>query len=331
MSGSIRLAVIGCGAVAERFHIPAVRQNTDFDLTALCDVDERRAAVLAARLGVSMVAQNAQQLVGQIDAAIVAVPPKYHLTVSVPLLQAGVHVLCEKPLALSMDECSQMIAAAKQSGVILAVGHYRRFGDNVRHARAVLSQVASPEQLSYCYEEGVPFNWSARSGYVFDLSLAGGGVMLDTGSHALDMMEFLFGPISSFEYFDDWAGGIESDVHLRLTHTNRVTGSITMSRTRTLRNVVRVDGSGFILEWSVWDPVDWHSRGETKNPLLQASRAAFRPGITMETLFSDQLANFASAIGRQEPLMITAEEAARVVDMIQEMYARRQSLDMPWR
>jgi len=287
--------------------------------------------VLAARFGVGKVVQNAQQLVGQVDAAIVAVPHKYHLAVAGPLLEAGVHVLCEKPLALSRDECDQMIAVAKQSGAVLAVGHYRRFSDNLRHARAALLEVASPEQLSYCYEEGVPFNWPAHSDYVFDPGQAGGGAMLDTGCHALDLAEFLFGPVTDYEYFDDWAGGIESDVHVRLTHKDGATGSIAISRTRTLRNIMRVNGPEFVLEWSVWDPVDWRYKGTARYLLLLADKVSFRSGIIMESLFSDQLANFAGAICRKEPLAITAEQAARIVGLIQEMYAKRQRMDMPWR
>jgi predicted dehydrogenase len=331
MKDPLRLGVVGCGAVAELFHIPAVRQSADFHLTALCDIDERRAVVLAARFGVGKVVQDAQQLVGQVDAAIVAVPHKYHLAVAVPLLRAGIHVLCEKPLALTKDECDQMIAAARQSEAALAAGHYRRFSDNVRHARVVLREIAPPEQLTYSYEEGVPFNWPTHSGYVFDPGEAGGGAMLDTGCHALDLVEFLFGPVNGFDYFDDWAGGIESDVHVRLTHVSGTTGSIAISRTRTLRNTMRVNGPRFAVEWSVWDPIDWHYEGAVPSSRPQVSHPSFRSGISMESLFADQLANFASAIRGQEPLMITAEQAARIVGMIQEMYARRQRLDMPWR
>ena len=111
----LRLAVVGCGAVAAIHHLPALSLCRSAEAVVLVDADPGRARDLAARFGVPETSTDVRSLPGRVDAAIVALPNSLHAPVSIDLLRQGVHVLVEKPMALNVRECDAMIAAADRS------------------------------------------------------------------------------------------------------------------------------------------------------------------------------------------------------------------------
>ena len=111
----IRLGIIGCGIVTRSCHLPALARIPQMRLAFLCDQNVENARALKSQFGLSaVVTANVADLTGQIDAAIVAVPPRFHASVSMELLNMGVDVFCEKPLALSVSEASRMLETAEQ-------------------------------------------------------------------------------------------------------------------------------------------------------------------------------------------------------------------------
>ena len=123
----LRLAIVGCGAVAERCHLPALALSGKARPTILGDANLTRARELARRFSVPGTTDDYRTIFGQVDAAIVALPHYLHAPVSADLLSHGIHVLVEKPMATTAAECDTMIEAANKSGVTLAVGIVRRF------------------------------------------------------------------------------------------------------------------------------------------------------------------------------------------------------------
>src|SRR5262245_30370488 len=118
----IRLALIGCGAIAEQMHLPVLAGHEGLKLSALVDRDERRAARLAKGYGMPTVFRDVDDLPdGSIDAAILATPPFHHAPGSIALMRRGIHVLVEKPMALSLAEAEEMCRVADECGVLLAV------------------------------------------------------------------------------------------------------------------------------------------------------------------------------------------------------------------
>src|SRR5688572_2191298 len=97
--------------------------SPDVRVVACVDPAVERAQALAARAGAPLALAAHGELAGRIDLALVAVPNAFHETVTVDLLRAGIHVLVEKPMARSAAECDRMLAAAAESGAVLAVGH----------------------------------------------------------------------------------------------------------------------------------------------------------------------------------------------------------------
>ncbi len=115
-SEPIRLGIIGCGAITETRYLPAVRLLSNLVLTHVVDLDLERAESVAKHFDIPNFVDDYREIFGQVDAVVVATPPNSHAQISIDCLDNNLHVLCEKPLASSVEEAKQMIAASRRSG-----------------------------------------------------------------------------------------------------------------------------------------------------------------------------------------------------------------------
>ena len=132
----MRAAVIGVGHLGKH-HARILASLPGISLAGVVDIDAARAAEIAAEYGTSAFG-NAREIQG-LELAVVAAPTESHAEMALPLLEAGVHTLVEKPLTQTLAEADALIAAAKQSGAVLAVGHSERFNPAVKAARPYVS------------------------------------------------------------------------------------------------------------------------------------------------------------------------------------------------
>jgi predicted dehydrogenase len=190
----LRIGVIGAGRIVERAHLPLLRAMDEVRLAGLFDPDQQRARALGAQFGVERVCDNLEQLLDLgLDAALVACPNYLHASMSIAALEAGLHVLCEKPMAISLNEAEAMVAAAERSGRELMVGFVNRFRPEV----AALHQTIQAGQLGPI--SAIRCGWLRRSGvpgsgsWFTSRAQAGGGVLNDLGSHLIDLALWLGG------------------------------------------------------------------------------------------------------------------------------------------
>ncbi|MCI0389846.1 MAG: Gfo/Idh/MocA family oxidoreductase, partial [Acidobacteria bacterium] len=123
----IRIAIVGCGAIAQS-HARAISATRNAQCTALFDVDWVRADSLrVSYFPDAILAGSYEEVANLADAAIVAVPNVYHALVTNSLLNEGMHVLCEKPLAISSSDAREMVSVAEEAGLVIACGLVRRF------------------------------------------------------------------------------------------------------------------------------------------------------------------------------------------------------------
>jgi predicted dehydrogenase len=134
---SLRIAVIGVGYLG-RHHARILSDLPDVELVAVVDTNRARAEEIAETRKTRPLVDY-REVVGQVDAVTIAVPTERHVEIAVPLLRAGVPVLVEKPMARSLTEADEMIAAAREAGVPLGVGHTERFNPAVAEARPLLA------------------------------------------------------------------------------------------------------------------------------------------------------------------------------------------------
>lgn len=138
MSAVTRAAVVGVGYLGS-FHAEKWAATPDAELAAVVDVDAKRAAELAARFGCAALG-DVRELRGRVDCASVAVPTPLHREVGVALLEAGIDVLVEKPIAATLDEARDLVRAAESRQRILQVGHLERFNPAIRALGSLLTR-----------------------------------------------------------------------------------------------------------------------------------------------------------------------------------------------
>jgi predicted dehydrogenase len=137
-SGRIRAGVVGAGHMGQ-YHILALAELWDVELVAICDADAERARQIAAQYGTRSVTTH-QELAGLVDIATVAVPTERHFEVTRDLLEAGVHVLVEKPMTPTLEEAKELFRVARQRARVLHVGHVERFNGAVQELRKIVEQ-----------------------------------------------------------------------------------------------------------------------------------------------------------------------------------------------
>lgn len=329
----LKLAIVGCGAVAQIHHLPAIAASDRVETTLLVDADAGRARALGERFGVAGVATDYREVVGRADAAVVALPNNLHAPVSADLLRAGVHVLVEKPMALSGRECDAMIAAAEASGAVLAVGLDFRFFDSTRLVGSLLREGLIGELRGFDLRQGVIPRWPFATDFLLRKETAGGGVLADFGVHVLDLLlEWLGDWEEILDYRDDAEGGIESDAEMRLRMRSGLEGTAEVSRTRNLRNTCVFEGERATLEVGIWDP-DPEITLKIADRAVSLSGQARREGGTrlgFQDIFVRQIDDFADAIREGREPFVPGREGRRSVDLVEACYARRRPLDLPW-
>jgi predicted dehydrogenase len=328
----LRLAVVGCGAVAAIHHLPAISLCRGAEAVVLVDANPGRAKDLAARFGVPETATDHRSLAGRVDAAIVALPNSLHAAVSIDLLRQGIHVLVEKPMALNVRECDAMIAAAEAGRAVLAVGLEFRFFDFPHFVRNLLRDGLLGEIRRFEMHQGVIPRWPFATDFLLKKETAGGGVLADFGVHVLDLLLWWLGEWTDVEYWDDAQGGIESDCELRLAFQSGVTGTVEISRTRNLSNTCLFEGERASLEVGIWDS-DPEIRLLLKDRELVLAGRARRPegsGGSFLDAFVRQSEDFVAAIREHREPFVPGREGRRIQALIEACYDRRRFLELPW-
>lgn len=160
----LRLAVIGCGAVTQEYHLPVLAGHEGVRLQTLVDTNEPAATVLARAYGVPSVATDADKLdPSHLDAVLIATPPYHHARCAMDLMERGLHVFVEKPMAVHLAEAEAMVDAAREAGVVLAVGLFRRLFPSTRLMQALLAGGELGQPASFDVEEGHIYGWSCAT------------------------------------------------------------------------------------------------------------------------------------------------------------------------
>jgi predicted dehydrogenase len=320
------IAMIGCGLIAERSHLPALAKHCGLlDKAVLVDPDESRTARLAQQFGVPRRASDVSAVIGDIDAAIVAVPPALHHPICLELLSRGVHVLCEKPLADTSVHAAEMIRHAAHHGATLCVNQTRRLYPAYATIRELLADGTLGTLNEVRYDEGFEFNWPAASGFHFRSGAR--GVLLDTGIHALDIIcWWLGGKPTLVSSENDSFGGPEAMARLRLRLVD-CRAELRLSWLGRLENRFSVIGdlgtiSGRI---DVWDRVNIDYRNGRRELIR------LRGCETSYMQFGERVVhNFLDVIaGRAAPL-VTATDVLPALELVDQAYRSANRLPLPW-
>lgn len=325
----IRLSLVGCGAVALA-HLPTMLACPRARTSVLVDKSLARAKELAARFDVPHAVDDWRAIEGQADAAILALPHHLHAPATVDLLERGIHVLVEKPMALTPEECDRMIAAASASGAVLAVGMVSRFFAAAPFVKRLIDDGLLGPIRSFRVREGFVYSWPVASDFMFRKE-AGGGVLADTGAHVLDQLAWWLGPLEIVEYRDDAQGGVEADCEVRLRTRTGGEGTVELSRTRDLGNHWQITGErGEIRTARKFDaPLEVSLSGSPWR-LAGGFQDEARAKESPMACFTRQMEDFVSAILERRQPAVDGTAGKTVVELIARCGAARKELVLPW-
>ena len=193
------IGIIGCGRIAQVRHIPEYADHRDARLYAFYDLNPERARELAGTYG-GRVYETYEELLEdeKIDAVSICVPNEFHAKISIAALKAGKDVLCEKPMAVTLEECRQMAEAAEKTGQCLMIGQNQRLAKGHALARKLIERGDIGKVITFktTFGHGGPESWSIDPGsntWFFDKKKAAMGAMADLGIHKTDLIQYLMG------------------------------------------------------------------------------------------------------------------------------------------
>ncbi len=191
-----RIGIIGCGKIAQVRHIPQYQANGKTEITALYDINAERAEELAERLGAKAYGSVDELLSSGVDAVSVCTSNDTHAEIAVKALSKGINVLCEKPMAVHLEDAEKMVEAAKKHNKILFIGQNQRLNRTHMKAKELIERGEIGKVISFetVFGHAGPETWSIDPGkntWFFDKKKAVMGAMADLGIHKIDLIRYL--------------------------------------------------------------------------------------------------------------------------------------------
>jgi myo-inositol 2-dehydrogenase / D-chiro-inositol 1-dehydrogenase len=336
-------AIVGCGAVTEMYYAPALTLLQDegmLRVSGLFDPDPTAVARVGAMFPAATRAPTFDALLRRPnDLVIVASPPHAHAIQTAWALHAGCAVLCEKPLATTVAEAEKAVRAATESGRVLAVGMLRRLLPATRVIKAMLADGTLGTLRHVTCFEGGPLRWPVQSAAAFDRSATGGGVLIDIGTHVLDLFTWWLGPPTSLRYEDDAMGGVEANCRLRLGFPD-TEGEVWLSRDWARPNRYVFTGTRGWLSWianegneieTALHGAEYVSKICLHEPVdRDRPRTADVPARNFHQTFVEQIRHVIHAARGEPAEIVSGAEALATVSLIDRCYRTRTLLSMPW-
>ena len=316
----IRTAVIGVGM--GRAHAHAYKDAARADLRWVVDINEERAATVAAQVGCGY-ATNFEEILDDVDAVSVCLPHHLHAPVTLKALQAGKHVLVEKPMANTREECLAMIRAAEDRGLTLMVAFPLRYRPNYRVLKEALSddrygQVICANGFVHGRLTPQPGSWFSRKDQL------GGGVLFSHGCHDIDIMIWLFGMPTRAEYVatrvgTEWMEG-EGTAQCVFAFPGGILGNLSVTwgfpyrdqparlQVHTTEAMLAVTGNNLII----------HDK-DGRRPLYEEPAGSRSPAHGV----IDEIEHFLTCIIEGKEPMTHGREAMKSLEVVWDLYARQ--------
>lgn len=313
--GPLRFGLVGAGAIAQTW-AQAFRATDKAVLTAVADPRAPLAEAMAEQAD-ALAFSSADELArsGACDAAVVCAPPATHADIALSLIAAGVHVLCEKPLAPDCPSARKMVTTAGDAGLLLTMASKFRFVEDMVRARSIVASGLLGDVVlfsnSFLSRTDMRARWNA------DPSMSGGGVIIDNGTHSVDIARYLLGPIAEV-----WASEgtrvqglpVEDTARIQLRSEGGALGMIQLSWAveNSANSYVEVIGTDGVLR------VGW-----SRSRFRQGSSPQwidFGSGYDKVAAHSRQLDVFAAAVRGTGELLVSPQDALASVAVIEAAY-----------
>jgi predicted dehydrogenase len=186
-----KVAVIGAGGISHS-HLRAIRHMNELQAVAIADIHSERAEQLAGEYGMNAYTDYREMIDQERpDIAVITLPHFFHKETAVWCAERKCHIMLEKPMALNVRECNEVIRAANNNRVVLMVGHTQQYiAQNIK-AKEIIRQGVLGELVMINDTRHVHYYSTARPEWFFEKAKAGGGIMMNLGSHSIDKIQWL--------------------------------------------------------------------------------------------------------------------------------------------
>lgn len=312
----LKFGLIGAGGIAQAYG-QAFNESTCCELAAVADVRPDAANALAEIVGAKSYVsfQDLAAAETELDAVIIATPPVSHPEIACFFMDRGFPVLCEKPLCLSVEDAEKMIASAEKAGVLFTMASKFRYCGDVIKAKGILTSGMLGDILQFENAFTAKVDMSKR--WNSDAAMSGGGVLIDNGTHSVDIIRYFLGGVESVLVVD--AGGtqglsVDENVKMFAKTQNNVTASVdlTWGINKELPYFISIYGSNGTLH------IGWR---ESKYKLNSSPDwIVFGSGYDKLASFRGKIENFSMALRGKEELYIKSADALASVQVIEAAY-----------
>jgi len=311
----VRLGLVGAGAISQSY-VLALRGSETARIVAVADLRLEAANALAEDIGCA--AYDTHEKLTEsadVEAVIVCTPPATHPEVCRTFFARRIGVLCEKPLSIAASDAAQMIESAAAANVVFTMASKFRYVDDVIRAKSLLASGVLGEivlfENAFTSRIDMSRRWNA------DPAVAGGGVLMDNGTHSVDIVRYFLGPIEAVSAVEGkriQGLEVEDTVRLFVRTTSGVLGSIDLSWSlnKDLESYIDIYGSNGTIR------VGWKT--SRYRPTSSQDWITFGNGYDKVQAFRRQMENFCRAVRGEEPLLIGPEDALASVQVIEAAY-----------
>ena len=342
----INIGVVGAGFIANDAHIPNYIDHPKVNLIGVADKDKNKLTEVKKRFGLKSLYTDYHDLFESgIDAVSICVPTRHHCVVATEAAKKGIHVLCEKPLALTLAEADKMIKECKDNNVKLMVGFNLRFMKNHQIAREYIKnqKIGEPYLAHGQFAVAGPYSETISNpqSFYFDPK-SGGGVLFDTAPHLIDLLRWFMGDVTSVKaevgtHKDDV--NIDDHAALVLRFSNNALGVATTIWTKS-GNWSSMNNEGFVKVFGTKGKVSSDYLGPTLKYYCDDSRICrhkgsveltprkFDPKVPFQLYRRstyDQIDAFVSSIQDDEPPLIPGEEGRKNLEVVLKAYQSAKS------
>jgi predicted dehydrogenase len=315
MTQPLRVGLVGAGAIAQSY-AQVLRSSEHMQAVGVADPRLEAAQALAEDLGCPSF-ESHEKLAddGRCEAMVVCTPPASHAPICLDLLGRSLPVLCEKPLALDSTSARAMLNAADDAGVVFTMASKFRYVEDVMRAKEIVTSGGLGDVV--LFENAFTSRVDMSQRWNSDPAVAGGGVLIDNGTHSVDLVRYFLGPIEAVSCVEGkriQGLPVEDTVRVFLRTREGVLANVDLSWSvnKELPTFLDIYGSEGTLR------VGW---SESKHrPVSSPEWIPFGKGYDKLEAFANQLENFSLAIRGEEPLLLGAEEALASVEVIEAAY-----------
>ena len=327
----VRFGIIGCGVIAP-WHARAITNLGEAELVACCDIIPERAENLAADFGISRFYTDHHELLAsdEVDAVCVCTPSGLHAPVTIDAAKAGKHVMCEKPVEITLAKIDAMVTACRDAGVKLGVIFQRRTLPTCRRIKQAIESgklgkmVLGDAYLKYFRSQEYYDSGDWRGTWELD----GGGALMNQGVHMVDILRWIMGPIDTIYAFADHLARkieVEDTACAVIKWQSGAFGVLqgTTSVTPGMHHRLELHGELGSITTEGDNIVRWSVPGEEKkadDKVAEGESAATDPKAIGTEGHQLQIQDLCHAIFEDRDPMVTGEEARKAVEVILAVY-----------